>query len=76
MQLLTIPEVADRLRITRQWTYVLARAGVLPTVRIGRTIRVDANRLNEWINQGGTPQVREHEPGSCRPLAKEPRCLQ
>lgn len=43
---LSVPEVARLLRINRGRAYELANTGVLPgVIRIGRTIRVDRERL-------------------------------
>ena len=55
MELLTITEVARVLRVRVPRAYQLARDGVLPTVRIGRQIRVEANALRNWVAQGGQP---------------------
>lgn len=52
-RLLTIPEVADYLKIKKERAYELARLGILPVCRLGRQIRVDATRLAEWIAAGG-----------------------
>jgi excisionase family DNA binding protein len=49
--LLTIPEVACRLGLPKGRVYELARQGRLPTVRIGKYVRVDAGGLQEWITQ-------------------------
>ncbi|WP_027093230.1 MULTISPECIES: helix-turn-helix domain-containing protein [Cohnella] len=51
--LLTLPEVAKILGITKERAYAIARKGLLPTVRIGRQIRVDQEQLNSWIKSGG-----------------------
>jgi excisionase family DNA binding protein len=43
---LTVPEVARLLRINRGRAYEMANDGTLPgVIRLGRTIRVDRNRL-------------------------------
>ena len=47
--LLTIPEVATRLRIPRQHAYELARRGELPSVRFGKYVRVRPADLETWI---------------------------
>lgn len=52
-KLLTMDRVAARLSISKQRVYELARSGILPVVRIGRQLRVDPRKLEEWIRQGG-----------------------
>ena len=47
--LLRIDEAAERLSIGRTKAYELARAGVIPTVRLGRSRRVPAKALEEWV---------------------------
>lgn len=49
--LLRIDEAARRLSIGRSKTYELLRAGVIPSVRIGRSRRVPAHALEVWIEQ-------------------------
>jgi excisionase family DNA binding protein len=38
-QLLTVEELAERLRVPASWVYEQSRQGKIPTVRIGRYIR-------------------------------------
>ena len=47
--LLRASEVAESLGIARSKTYELMASGDLPTVRIGRSVRVPATALEEWI---------------------------
>lgn len=47
--LLTIPEVAARLRLSKWSARDLVRRGVLPSIRIGRRIRVRAEALDAWL---------------------------
>jgi excisionase family DNA binding protein len=54
-RLLRIPEVAARLDVTEARAYELARTGALPSVRIGRQIRVSPDALGAWIENGGQP---------------------
>ncbi len=49
MKLLTVQEAAETLRVTPQWVYKMARRGVLPTVRLGRQLRIDAAVLEGWL---------------------------
>jgi excisionase family DNA binding protein len=51
--LLTIKKIALRLGITEARGYELARANILPVVRLGRQIRIDPDALEEFIKQGG-----------------------
>jgi excisionase family DNA binding protein len=52
-ELLTVEEVAQILRVTKQRAYELCRQDVLPHVRLGRQIRIHPDRLSEWLAHGG-----------------------
>lgn len=52
-RLWTVAEVAERLELTEDAVYRLARQKILPCVRIGRMIRFDEQALDEWIRNGG-----------------------
>jgi len=52
-KLMTIEQVAAILNVKTTRAYELARTGVLPTVRLGRQVRVDERRLLAWIESGG-----------------------
>jgi putative molybdopterin biosynthesis protein len=47
--LLTVREVARRLSLGRATTYPLVQRGELPSVRIGRAVRVPAQALDRWV---------------------------
>ena len=49
--LLTIPEVAKCLRISRAKAYVLVRRRVLPCVHVGRSKRISVATLQRWIEE-------------------------
>lgn len=49
--LLTIPQVADLLQLSRSQVYQMAASRELPTVRIGRSVRVHRERLDAWLDQ-------------------------
>lgn len=49
--LLRIPEVARTLGIARSLAYEMARDGRLPTVHIGKAVRVPRGRLEAWIEE-------------------------
>lgn len=52
-KLLRTTEVAKILNVTEARVYSMARDGFLPIVRLGRHVRVDQDKLNEWIDNGG-----------------------
>lgn len=53
-QLLTARQAAHRLGIRLHRLYELTRAGALSHVRLGRTVRIDPNALDRFIENGGT----------------------
>ncbi len=55
IRLLTITEAAEALRVSRARAYELVRLNLVPSVRLGRQIRIDADRLREHLNGGGVP---------------------
>lgn len=48
-QLLTIPQVSERLALPVGRVYELARQGKLPVVRVGKYVRVQTAQLARWI---------------------------
>jgi excisionase family DNA binding protein len=56
---LTVPEVAQLLRINRGRAYAMANDGTLPgVIRIGRSIRVDRDQLIAGLREN------QHDPMS------------
>lgn len=49
--LLTVSEVAAELQIARGKAYELVRSGTLPSVKLGRSVRVPRKALLDWIDQ-------------------------
>ena len=47
---LTVEEAAQMLRISRQSAYQAAKAGELPTVKIGRRLLVPRRRLESMLD--------------------------
>jgi excisionase family DNA binding protein len=43
--------VAQVLDISRSKTYALIAAGDIPSIRIGSSIRVPADKLREWLER-------------------------
>jgi len=52
-KLLKVPEIAQILGVSTQRAYELIRLGLLPSVRLGRQIRVDPIELEKFIVNGG-----------------------
>jgi excisionase family DNA binding protein len=48
--LLTIPDAAKYLRLSRAQTYRLAARGEIPAIRIGRSVRIRREQLDVWLN--------------------------
>jgi excisionase family DNA binding protein len=49
--LLTANEVGEALRLSRAMAYRLLRDGTIPTVRVGRSVRVSSERLRAWVRE-------------------------
>ena len=49
IHLLTVPEAAKLLRIGRNLAYDLVARGEIPSVRLGRVIRVPRTALEQWL---------------------------
>lgn len=49
--LLRVPEVARTLGIARSLAYEMARDGRLPTVHIGKAVRIPRRKLEDWIEE-------------------------
>tara|TARA_Y100000310_G_scaffold258744_1_gene267242 strand:+ start:585 stop:770 length:186 start_codon:yes stop_codon:yes gene_type:complete len=49
--LLSVREAASLCSIGRSKAYFLIAAGVWPSVRIGKSVRVPYNSLKEWVER-------------------------
>ena len=49
--LLRISEVAETLGIGRTKIYEMIATGELPTVRVGRAVRISVTALQKWVEQ-------------------------
>ena len=47
--LLRIPEAAETLGIGRTKIYELIATGELPTIRVGRAVRISVSTLQKWV---------------------------
>ncbi len=53
-RLLTVPEVATVMRVSRMTVYRLIRRGQLKAIRVGRNYRVREQDLNEYLEAQAT----------------------
>jgi excisionase family DNA binding protein len=51
MVLLRIPEVAESLGIGRTKIYEMITTGELPTIRVGRAVRISVSALQKWVEE-------------------------
>ena len=49
--MLSVPEMAAALGISRAGAYVLARSEGFPALRIGTRIVIPKDKLQEWVNK-------------------------
>jgi len=49
--LLRIPEVAETLGMGRTKIYEMIATGELPTIRIGRAVRISVTTLQKWVEE-------------------------
>lgn len=52
-ELLTVREVAPKLKMSTGRVYELIRTGVLPAARFGKQVRVDPEKLRAFVEAGG-----------------------
>jgi excisionase family DNA binding protein len=58
--LLSVPQLASRLAMSRHHVWRLCREGEIPHTRInGRTIRFDADEIDAWIARGKQPLKKQ-----------------
>jgi excisionase family DNA binding protein len=64
VQLLSIPQLSQELGIGKSWLYRRLRSGEIPSVRLGRLIKVRRDELEEYLQ-------RHHYPARAQPLQEE-----
>jgi excisionase family DNA binding protein len=58
LEYLKVPEVAEILRIARSRAYELVAEGEIPSIRIGRSVRVSRGELDRWLEEQRQPNAR------------------
>lgn len=51
MELLTVPEVARRLKLSKSKVYLLCQQGQIPTITLGKSVRIPLDELEEWLRR-------------------------
>lgn len=46
----SVPELAEILRVSRNTAYAMVRSGQIPSVRTGAQIRISKNALIKYLN--------------------------
>ncbi len=52
-KLVRVKDVAELLNVSAQRVYEMVRLSLLPAIRLGRTIRFDMDKIEDWIESGG-----------------------
>ena len=59
VQLLSIPQLCQELGMGKSWVYRRLRSGEIPSIRLGRTIKVRRDELEEYLDRHHYP-IRSH----------------
>ncbi|MBS2037481.1 helix-turn-helix domain-containing protein [bacterium] len=54
MKFYTVLEIAENIKLSPDRVYEAIRHGLLPSVHIGRQVRIEEQAFHEWVRQGGT----------------------
>lgn len=60
-RLLDADGVGQFLNVPRAQVYVLAREGMIPSVRLGRRLRFSPAALASWVANGGAPLRQDRQ---------------
>src|SRR5215213_1743768 len=64
VQLLSIPQLCQELGMGKSWVYRRLRSGEIPSVRLGRTIKVRRDELEQYLES-------HHYPACAQALQEE-----
>jgi excisionase family DNA binding protein len=59
VQLLSIPQLRQELGMGKSWIYRRLRSGEIPSIRLGRTIKVRRDELEEYLQRHHYPPRQE-----------------
>ncbi|WP_327411447.1 helix-turn-helix domain-containing protein (plasmid) [Streptomyces sp. NBC_01281] len=57
MTFLTVAEVASIMRVAKSTVYRLVHSGYLPAIRVGRSFRVPAQAVHNYLRESYTGQI-------------------
>ena len=60
-EILTVEEVAEFLKVSRDTVYRLTQQGKIPATKVGNQWRFTKTRLLEWLNSGGEAVLKERD---------------
>ena len=72
-QLLTVREVAARLRVSRATVYRLVQSGALPVLRVSNSIRVPEDALDRDLGYPPSPGLSRYDVEVSSALGRTPR---
>jgi excisionase family DNA binding protein len=72
MSLLTLPQAAEHLSLSLRSVQRLIQTGALPSIRLGRCIRIDPADLDAMLKEVKTRVVTQEEKPACRSLNAVP----
>ena len=55
VKLLTVEETCHSLRISRSQLYKMLKTGEIPSLHIGKAVRIREQDLRDWITSKSTP---------------------
>jgi excisionase family DNA binding protein len=61
VQLLSIPQLCQELGMGKSWIYRRLRSGEIPSVRLGRTIKVRRDELEAYLDRHHFPAGQEEQ---------------
>ena len=56
MQLLSIPQLCQELGMGKSWLYRRLRSGEIPSIRLGRSIKVRRDELEQYLESHHYPE--------------------
>ena len=57
-EIMTLQQVAEYLKFSKDKVYHMANAGKIPAIKIGKQWRFDKNDLNKWIDKHKNDESR------------------